>query len=258
MNNITNKLSIDSGYIKGLRIATALGSVFAWCLSIWWSAEGFNISVDGYMWLGVGLGLFVTVSELLFNRATSIPTIWVVGLLAYIYGYGTNVAGIKLFLGLNVSAELLKADFGLWLVNSAITYGLAGIVEIAPEAFLLWAMYPDQTSFGDFVTSLRRGSGYTKTPRQTKSRTGSFRMQNVPEQPNRTVPNQNGTKPYPYRINWSNITRNTNIEKVLLAHREYWNKTGRECPNKTLVKETGVSKGQVSTTITKLKSNGFA
>ena len=76
MKNTTNSLPMNSGYIKGLRIVIALAALFSWCLSIWWSSEGFNISVKNYQWLGIGLGLFITASQLLFNRGSNNPTIW--------------------------------------------------------------------------------------------------------------------------------------------------------------------------------------
>jgi len=267
MRNVTSSLPEDSGYIRGLRLAVALGAIFAWGLSIWWSSDGFNISVQNYQWLGVCLGLFVTVSELLFNQGSSNPTIWIVGLFAYTYGYGTNVAGINQFLDLPTSGEIWKLDTLSAIINVCIVYGLAAIVEIAPEAFLLWAIYPDRTSFGDFVSSLLGGANIKNNRQKRPNRSNSNRInqfygsnmeQNSSIEQNKRFNGTKQTKPFPFTINWRNIDQDTNISKVLSFYKEYWNKTGRECPNKELVRNTRVSKGQVSQIVSKLKSGGFS
>jgi len=257
-----NNLSDNSAYIKGLRVCVALGATFAWFLSIWWSSDGFNISVQDYQWLGICLGLFVTVSQLLFNQGSSNPTVWIVGLFAYIYGYGTNVAGINQFLDLPTSGDIWQIDTLTALINTSIVYGLAAIVEISPEAFLLWAIYPDRTNFGDFVSSLLGGMNLQNRQQKRPNISNSNKINRVLEQNGyqNNVLNQNKrskTKQYPYRINWINLDRNKNAYKVLVVHKEFWNKEGKECPNKILASMSGVSKGQVSQIISTLKNDGF-
>jgi len=261
MRNVTSSLPEDSGYIKGLRIAVALGATFAWGLSIWWSSDGFNISVQDYQWLGICLGLFVTVSELLFNQGSSNPTIWIVGLFAYTYGYGTNVAGINQFLDLPTSGEIWKLDTLSAIINVCIVYGLAAIVEIAPEAFLLWAIYPDRTSFGDFVSSLLGGASIKNSRQKRPNRSNSNRInsfyepnteQNEPTNQNnanqRTNKRTNQTNPFS-RLNWSEIPEKK--KQILGYANNQFTRTGN-VPGPTQVSKklygTAKNKGFVSQT----------
>ena len=88
----------------------------------------------------------------------------------------------------------------------------------------------------------------------TLTKINSFLGQNTTKT---TVLEQNRTESYPYNVRWHMLDQNQNAYKVLLAHKEFWDKEGSNCPNKTLVQQTGVSKGQVSTIIKTLKGDGY-
>lgn len=141
--------------IRGL----AMGVVaFLWYLSIIWSADGFSINDPELHWIGIGLALSITVVQLVFNRGSANPTIFLVGLAAYIYGFATNFIGISKVIGLEfTSFNFLDNPFG-FLVAGIGVVGLSVIVEAAPESFLLWALYPEEKSPGDFISSLFKGA----------------------------------------------------------------------------------------------------
>jgi len=255
------QLSENTKYIIILRWAVGIGATFAWGLSIWWSSDGFNISVNEYQWLGYALGMFVTVSELLFNKGSKNPTIWLVGIFAYLYGYGTNIAGIKQYLGLDMSPQLWKTDFSLAAVNSMIVYGLGAIVEIAPESFILWALYPDQTSFGDFISSLFAGSGLNKTTNERTNRISANERTNERNINERTSERTNEQKPFPYRVNWREFVQKydgTNVLLIVMFAKEYWNKHGKDCPNKIVVERTKAKSSQVSEVLKAMKNGEYA
>jgi len=257
----------QENYVKFLRFCAFVVVLFLWGLSVWWSSDGFSVRRPDLQWVGLGLALSVTVAQLVFNRGAINPTLFIVGIAAYVYGIGTNMAGINSALKIDLSIELWR-NFPLEaFTDSLILIGLSLVVEIFPESLLLWAIYPALKSPGDFISTLLGGMNLENRP-QKGSNMSNYGTQNLeyPLKQNQTFANEqnkrfNGTKQtkqYPYRINWRNIDQNTNIFKVLQCHKEYWNKTGRECPNKTLTRNSGVSKGQVSQIITKLKSNGFS
>lgn len=148
--------NIEDGYIKFLRGFIFLISVFLWFLSIGWSAEGFSIDNPELYWIGIGLALSVTGAELLFNRGAKNPTIFFVGLAAYIFGFATNFIGIASAVGIDFTSF---SDNPLRVVASSLgVAALAIIVEAAPESFLLWSLYPEMAKPGDFISSLFSGA----------------------------------------------------------------------------------------------------
>lgn len=268
----------EQRYFNVLRFGTFGVSSFLWLLSILWSADGFGITVEGWKLAGYGLGICVTIVQLVFNRGTMNPTLYFGGLAAYLYGISTNIIGLISITGRDFTewdTDPVNTLFALLLISA-----LAVIVEVLPESLLLWAINPEQGSPGDFISSLFGGSGLNtenrpqKRPNKSNFREissalgqnmmpnvsiGQNKVQNVSMEQRETFRETKQTKPYPYRVNWrENVQNGTNIHKVLTFHRDYWGKTGRECPNKVLVRGTGVSKGQVSSVISKLKSGGFA
>lgn len=176
-------------YTLALRIATFFIVAFLWYLSIIWSADGFSINNSELAWIGIGLALSVTIAQLVFNRGSANPTIFLVGLAAYLYGFTTNFVGISKVMGLNFTLNNLDTNpFGFIISGLGVT-ALAIIVEAAPESFLLWALYPEEKSPGDFISSLLRGANLPKSnmfKNQPRSSIG-FSVPNRTEHP-RSVP----------------------------------------------------------------------
>ena len=164
-------------YILVIRIL-AFGVVsFLWYLSIIWSADGFSINDPELHWIGIGLALSITVVQLVFNRGSANPTIFLVGLAAYIYGFATNFIGISKVIGLDfTTANFTQNAFG-FIVSGMGVVALSLIVEAAPESFLLWALYPKEQSPGDFISSLL--GGITVPNKSRKVPTFGFEKQPV-------------------------------------------------------------------------------
>lgn len=124
----------SANYNKLVRGMAVVVAVFMWLLSIQFSASGFNFQVRGYVFVGYLLGLAVTAIELVFNEDGKghSMTLVAAGVLAYIYGVGTNIYGIWLAQGspnieVNPAAVLMPVVLGVML-------------EIIPEPLLLWGM----------------------------------------------------------------------------------------------------------------------
>lgn len=260
----------EARYFILIRLGAFCVSVFLWTLSVLWSAEGFGIKLEGWKVAGYGLALSVTVIQLIFNRGTMNPTLFFGGLAAYIYGIATNVIGLFNVMNVSIGLDQWKSDPLDLLFSTILIIALAFVVEVLPESLLLWAINPDQGSPGDFVSSLFQGSGLKRTknnrqirPNQSNIRTDRTEYfpvspQNQTKRTNKTSFGAKQTKPFPYSINWNKLDKNTNIYRVLMFYRDYWGKTNRECPNKIVVKETRVSKGQVSSILADLKRGKFA
>lgn len=116
-------------YLKRIVIVFALG---AWGLSIYFSADGFNFNAPGFFLVGVFLGLLVTVFEVVLNQGVKNLTLRAVGVLAYLWGWGTNAVGIWLAQG--------SPDIGENYSRLLIPIVLGAILELAPEPLLLWAL----------------------------------------------------------------------------------------------------------------------
>ena len=246
-------------YIKFLRFAALCVVLFLWGLSVWWSADGFSIRRPELNWVGIGLALSITVAQLVFNRGAINPTLFIVGLAAYVYGIGTNAAGIIEVLHVDLSTQAWTISIFATVVDVLIVVGLSLVVEIFPESLLLWVIYPELKSPGDFISTLAGGMNLEN---RTQKRPNSSTLNKINSVLGRNgtetnVLGQNRTKQYPYNVRWHMLDPNKNAYKVLIAHKEFWNKEGRDCPNKTLVQQTGVSKGQVSQIIKTLKGDGY-
>jgi hypothetical protein len=169
-----------------------------------WSAEGFSIDNSELVWIGIGLALSVTAAELLFNRGSANPTIFLVGLAAYIYGFATNFLGISIVVGINFS------DFStspLKIVAGSLGIAaLALIVEAAPESFILWSIYPEEKSPGDFISALlsrKTVFGHPNKPSSTPQHTNSPYSGNFERSNTSSIP----------------VERST-VSKALLEHAE--------------------------------------
>lgn len=178
-------------YILVIRLLAFGVVAFLWYLSIIWSADGFSINDPELHWIGIGLALSVTVVQLVFNRGSANPTIFLVGLAAYVYGFATNFIGISKVIGLDfTTANFTENAFGFMASGMGVV-ALSLIVEAAPESFLLWALYPKEQTPGDFISSLASG---IKLPKKN-GKPSNFGFQNVPVRS--SVPEH--SKPIPQR-----------------------------------------------------------
>lgn len=198
-------------YVRFLRIAAFLVVLFLWALSVWWSSDGFSVRRPDLFWVGIGLALSVTVAQLVFNRGAINPTLFIVGLAAYVYGIGTNMAGINTVLHIDLSMKAWQLAPFATFVDGLIVVGLSLVVEIFPESLLLWVLYPELRSPGDFISTLAGGMNIENRPRKRSNKSNSGKITYKPttnkrfkrtnEQNNLT---NEQTNPFS-RLNWSKI-----------------------------------------------------
>jgi len=250
--------------IRGL----ALGVVsFLWYLSIIWSADGFSINDPELHWIGIGLALSITVVQLVFNRGSANPTIFLVGLAAYIYGFATNFIGITKVVGLEFTMQSLTENPFGFLAAGIGVIGLSVIVEAAPESFLLWALYPKEQSPGDFISSLFKGAKLPgrngKSNFQPTASTGFGRTSFVPvngsmnkQTSERTNQQTNG---FP-KVNWRSLAKE---EQRIISHAQTHFQKHNELPNSPTdvskaLYQTTKKKGYVSTVLKNLREGKYS
>jgi len=143
-----------------LRIGAACAALVLWMISVQFSVAGFDITLSGYTWVGWALAFSVTILQLIFNRGIgNNPTLFVAGLLAYAYGITTNIIGI-----MRVQESI--DDFINNMISDPISYVpgfvfaviLSLVIEVVPEALLLWAWFTENEELGDFISSIARGT----------------------------------------------------------------------------------------------------
>lgn len=142
-----------------LRLAAFSIVIFLWGLSVKWSASGLqarNPDDPNTELIGYGLALFITVAQLIFNRGAINPTLFVVGLFAYAYGVGTNIVGINTTFQFDLTMVAFQTNPFGWVIDLMILSGLAFIIELAPEAYILWAVNPQFQTPGDAISTLMR------------------------------------------------------------------------------------------------------
>lgn len=169
------------GFLRIKKILAFLASIGLIGVSIWFSQKGFGIESNGeYEWVGLFLGIIVTIVQLVFN--TSIrnlnPTLIGSGILAYGYGIYTNVTGLRdIFNG-----------FGM-----AIIVGL--IIEVLAEPLFAWSV--DAHSGGDVIGNIGQMLGFERSkpvrqenqPRQEEQRPQTYKPNYPPK------PQQQGKRP---------------------------------------------------------------
>lgn len=156
------------GYLKLIRLATAIAAIVVWALSIQFSASGFNFEVGtGYEWAALGLGLVITVFELAGNHAEikheQNITLFVIWMSCYAYGVYTNFIGI-----MNA-----RSDGGASWVFALV---LGFFLEVSPEVFFVWALTGDN-SLGDFFNNILGATYSNNNNNQQKQN----RQQNIPQ-----------------------------------------------------------------------------
>jgi hypothetical protein len=221
-------------YVKFLRFSAFCVVLFLWGLSVWWSADGFSIRRSDLRWVGLGLALSVTVAQLVFNRGAINPTLFIVGIAAYIYGIGTNMSGINTVLRIDLSINAWTTMPFATFVDGLIVVGLALVVEIFPESLLLWAIYPELRSPGDFISTLAGGMNIENRPQNRPNlsdtnkitseneQTSSSERTNVRNRTNQLTNLQ--TNPF-IRLNWSEIPEKK--KQILGYAKNQFERTGK-------------------------------
>lgn len=156
------------GYLKLIRLATAIAAIVVWALSIQFSASGFNFEVGtGYEWAALGLGLVITVFELAGNHAEikheQNITLFVIWMSCYAYGVYTNFIGI-----MNA-----RSDGGASWVFALI---LGFFLEVSPEVFFVWALTGDN-SLGDFFNHILGATSYSRNDYYSQQNQGKQNKQ---------------------------------------------------------------------------------
>ena len=119
-----------------LAVPTAIG---LWVASMKFSVAGFALTMPGYEWLGVLLAVSVTVLELIFNERPPNLTLYVFGLLAYVYSIATNFAGLQHARG--AADALPNSLMGVLQPRFLLMAGLAAALDIVPEPLFLWGLH---------------------------------------------------------------------------------------------------------------------
>lgn len=129
------------GWKKFVRFAACGAALAFWLISIQFSKNGFGFNVPNLAWIGYVLGVGVTIIELVFNNdgKKHTLTLFIAGILAYLYGVYTNVVGFWLAQG----SPPLGDDplFALGKLLLPIGFGL--FIEIVPEPLFLWGIGKD-------------------------------------------------------------------------------------------------------------------
>lgn len=172
------------------KVLAVIVAISLWLASMNFSYSGFNFNVSDMAWLGWILALSVTVIELVFN--TDIQklnlTLFVAGILAYLYGIYTNVLGI------------FATQGGTWNQlqqhpETLIFPLLVGIfVEVVPEPLFVWGIgasdrgdplgsifkgkekIDDWTSVEDFPTKKISSEFIGKIPRRQDGRSDQTKL----------------------------------------------------------------------------------
>lgn len=256
------KMKNQESYVKFLRFAAFCVVAFLWVLSIMWSADGFSVRRPELAWVGIGLALSVTVAQLVFNRGSINPTLFIVGLAAYVYGISTNVAGINEALRIDLSLSAWQSEpFGT-VIDALILLGLSLVVEIFPESLLLWAIYPELRSPGDFISTLAGGMNIKNKPQNRPNLSINRKITNKREPDvsfNLTnVRNNLTNEQTPFsRLIWSKIPDKS---RTILNYAQHIYKQTNRIPGPTEVSNaiygTDKQKGFVSETYKKYKIRG--
>jgi len=117
-----------------IRLAGVVAGLGLLVVSINFNNVGFQINAPGFVWVGIILSIAVTMIEVVFNEEgmRHSPTIIVIGLAAYAYGFYTNFIGILAGMGI--------VDIWAQVTRSGFAAVLAFILEVTPEALFMWGV----------------------------------------------------------------------------------------------------------------------
>jgi hypothetical protein len=174
-------------WVTLLRLVASAAVLFLWGLSVKWSAAGLqakNPEDSSTLIIGYGLAIFVSVAQLIFNRGAINPTLFVVGICAYIYGIATNLVGIYQIFNFDISLGALQTNPLGWIIDVCVSFGLGFTIEVAPEAYLMWALNPRLQRPGDAISTFlaRKDVFNTKSTQSVPQNRQNFSY------PSRSVP----------------------------------------------------------------------
>jgi|GEM_PF-6221549 len=163
MNHSPTKRRIWYGL---LRIAAVFFGIAVGSLSVEFSQKGFivlRLGTDSNA--SLLLALFVIYLQLVFNRGTKNPTLYYLGLGSYLYSLGTNIAGmynlpetVALFQALRGDAASMAALAVSEILRAIVVLAFAIGIDLGPEAVIVWGLFDDDVTLGDFVSSLAKGT----------------------------------------------------------------------------------------------------
>lgn len=123
-----------------VRVMAVSASAFLLIVSIMFSKDGFNMNLPGFAWIGIGMGIVVTILEFVWNEGGGANllrvniTIAILCMIAYAYGIYTNFEG--LMRAMSIDWATLDADPLAGIFPGA----LAILLEVTPEALFVWAL----------------------------------------------------------------------------------------------------------------------
>ena len=195
--------------LDGRHKLAVVGAIVCWGLSMYFSKEGFSVGNTVMLWVGWVLAGIVTVVELVFNSPTQklSLTLFIVGVLCYLYGIWTNVTGFW-------ELQHPEVPFVMFSTQSLLSWFVGFIMEVLPEPLFMWGV---SAAFdGDFLGNLAGlwsgNLGYAQpgnaTPQQNNQQQKSkYIPQHKPNNPmpnfrpanNQPKPRQN--QPFPPKTN---------------------------------------------------------
>jgi hypothetical protein len=218
---------------NALRVGAFGGVLFLWGLSVKWSAAGLqakNPDDPNTQLIGYGLALFITVAQLIFNRGAINPTLFVVGLFAYAYGIGTNIVGINQTFAFDLTSAAFQVNPLAWIVDFLILVGLAFGIEVAPEAYLMWALNPRLQRPGDAISTVLSRKAIFNVK---NGRSGTPKNKN----PGYPVQKERSSVPFIHKEHSKNVLEHE--RKVLFYIRSYYTEHENEEPSyKKIVQNT--------------------
>jgi len=226
-----NQFKQQEAWTTVLRWAAFGVVIFLWGLSVKWSAAGLqakNPDDPNTGMIGIGLALFITVAQLIFNRGAINPTLFVVGVCAYIYGVGTNIVGINQAFHFDITMAAFSVNPLGAIIDLLILSGLAFVIELAPEAYLLWALNPKLQRPGDAISTIL---GRKDVFDVKSKRSGTQTYQNQKYAPHsETFERSNDVPKHP------NKRKRLKDEQAVLAYYErYYKEHGGNLPSYRLV-----------------------
>jgi hypothetical protein len=188
-------------------------------------------------WVGWVLAIAITVLQLIFNKGVySNPTLFAAGILAYVYGVITNIIGImRAQQILDSLISEFTTDMGHYVPRAILAIVLALVIEIVPEALLLWAIFTDKIDFGDFLTSIYGGTNLSRNKNKNVRRNVQKHVHNRPQDRDGTRPGhgtgQDGTK------------KGQDTERTVVKACGEYVRDEKEIPSvRYIAKKTGISK----------------
>lgn len=130
-------------YEKYINWLAGIAAVVVILVSVYFSAKGFGITMGSHIWVGYLFGFLITVCQILFNntdwdrRHSFEMGTWllvIVGIVSYIYGIGTNLAGFLFLQNRTISQAMGDIPSLLIPLSAAV------IIEILPEVMLKRAL----------------------------------------------------------------------------------------------------------------------